>query len=134
MSHVVPMTVRFADLDPWGHVNHARYLSYFESARVELLEEIGYGIMAMGAGGRQIVLVEASVRYFLACGLHDVLDISTCVTAMGRATSHWRQEASRGEDLAATLEIRAAFTDLDGRPARPPEGFAAAIAPYRAGS
>lgn len=129
-AHRTTVTVRFSDLDPWGHVNHARYFSYFESARIELLDEIGFGIMDMGATGRQIVLVELTAGYRSASGLHDVLEITTRVGSIQRATSHWHQEAYRDGELVATLDIRCAFTDLDGRPARPPDGFIDAIARY----
>lgn len=129
-DHRTSVTVRFSDLDPWGHVNHARYFSYFESARIELLEEIGFGIMEMGATGRQIILVELTAKYLAASNMHDKLDITTRVESVQRATSHWHQEARRGAELVANLDIRCAFTDLDGRPARPPEGFMDAIARY----
>lgn len=129
-GHRTSITVRFADLDPWGHVNHARYFSYFESARIELLDEIGFGIMRMGETGRQIVLVELTAKFLAASNLHDVLDVTTRVESVQRATSNWHQEAHRGDELVATLDIRCAFTDLDGRPARPPEGFMEAIGRY----
>lgn len=129
-GHVVPITVRFDDLDPWGHVNHARYLGYFEAARVQLLDDIGFGILDMARTGRQIILAELTARYLRPSGLHDLLEISTTVTSIGRAVATWRQEARRGDDLVATLDIRSAFTDLDGRPARPPEGFVEAIADF----
>jgi acyl-CoA thioester hydrolase len=129
-GHHTSVTVRFADLDPWGHVNHARYLSYFESARIELLEEIGFGIMDMAAAGHLIVLVEMTARYHAASNLHDVLSITTRVGEVSRATSHWHQEARSGDTMVATLDIRAAFTDADGRPTRPPEGFAGAVSVY----
>ncbi len=129
-GHRTSLTVRFSDLDPWGHVNHARYLSYFESARVELLDEIGFGIFEMSAKGRQIVLVEMTASYHAASNLHDRLDITTRVESIRRATSYWHQEAHCEGAPVATLDIRAAFTDLDGRPARPPEGFAEAAAAY----
>lgn len=128
--HRARITVRFSDLDPWGHVNHARYLSYFESARIELLEQIGFGILVMGGIGRQIVLVELTAKYHAASNLHDVLEIATSVGNVRRATSHWHQEAHCDGAPVASLDIRAAFTDLQGRPARPPDGFAAAIAAY----
>jgi YbgC/YbaW family acyl-CoA thioester hydrolase len=121
--HQTTVIVRFSDLDPWGHVNHARYLSYFESARIELLDEIGFGILEMAAAGRQIVLVEMTVRYHAASNLHDTLDITTRVESIQRATSHWHQEAHCNGSHVATLDIRCAFTDLAGRPARPPDGF-----------
>lgn len=127
-AHCTTITVRFADLDPWGHVNHARYLSYFESARIELLDEIGFGIMEMAATGRQIVLVELTARYHAASSLHDTLEIETTVESIRRATSHWHQDARSGANVVASLDIRCAFTDLEGRPARPPDGFLDAVA------
>jgi acyl-CoA thioester hydrolase len=36
-----PITVRFADLDPQGHVNNAVYLTYLESARLGYYEQAG---------------------------------------------------------------------------------------------
>lgn len=131
-AHHASITVRFSDLDPWGHVNHARYLSYFESARIELLDEIGFGIMEMSSAGRQIVLVELTARYHAASNLHDVLDIRTRVESVQRATSHWHQEAHCDGTPVAALQIRCAFTDLNGRPGRPPDGFMDAVARYLA--
>ena len=39
--------VRFGELYPYNHVNHAVYISYFEAARVELLMEAGYSLGQM---------------------------------------------------------------------------------------
>jgi acyl-CoA thioester hydrolase len=36
-----PTEVRYGDLDPQGHVNNARYLTYFEQARVLYMVELG---------------------------------------------------------------------------------------------
>jgi acyl-CoA thioester hydrolase len=36
-----PTEVRYGDLDPQGHVNNAKYLTYFEQARVYYLIELG---------------------------------------------------------------------------------------------
>ena len=35
MAHETTIAVRFSELDPYGHVNHAVYLTYFEQARCE---------------------------------------------------------------------------------------------------
>lgn len=128
MAHTTSMRVRFSDLDPYDHVNHARYLSYFESARVEALEEMGFGIDAMRRDGVQIVLVEVVARFHRPAGLHDLLTITTEVVEVSRAVSRWRQLAARDGEPVATLEVQAAFVDLQGRPRRAPEGFAAAAA------
>lgn len=128
--HRTTTVVRFADLDPWGHVNHARYLTYFESARIELLDAIGFGIMEMASTGRQIVLVELTARYHAASNLHDRLDITTRVESVERATTSWHQDAHCDGAPVASLDLRAAFIDLAGRPARPPQGFIDAAGAY----
>ncbi len=128
MSHETTITVRFSDLDPYDHVNHARYLTYFESARVEMLDAVGYGMTEMKRDGFQIVLVEVTVRFHAAAGLHDRLSITTDLLDVGRASTSWRQEARVGDRLIAGLEARAAFTDVAGRPIRPPDGFGEAVA------
>lgn len=129
-AHRTEMVVRFGDLDPYDHVNHARYFTYFESARVELLEEVGFGMDQMKRRGLQIVLVEVTARFHVPAVLHDRLTITTGVVEVARSTTRWRQEASRGDELVASLEVRAAFTDAGGRPIRVPEGFAEAASRY----
>lgn len=128
VAHQTSITVRFADLDPYDHVNHARYLTYFESARIEMLEAVGYPMTRMKRDGFQIVLVEVHVRFHTAAGLHDRVSIVTELLDVRRASTSWRQEARVDDRLVATLEATAAFTDPNGRPIRPPEGFAAAVA------
>lgn len=36
-----PIEVRYGDLDPQGHVNNARYLTYMEQARVAYFRQLG---------------------------------------------------------------------------------------------
>ena len=40
-SYYHPITVRYRDLDPQGHVNNAVYLTYLESARLGYYEQMG---------------------------------------------------------------------------------------------
>jgi acyl-CoA thioester hydrolase len=123
IEHSTTIVVRFGDLDPYDHVNHARYFTYFESARIELLEEMGFGMGVMKSQGFQIVLVEVTARFHKPAVLHDRLTIETAVLEVARSTTRWRQQATRGGDLIASLEVRAAFTDSGGAPVRAPAGF-----------
>ncbi len=36
-----PIEVRYGDLDPQGHVNNARFLTYMEQARIEYIRQTG---------------------------------------------------------------------------------------------
>lgn len=40
-SYYHPITVRYGDLDPQGHVNNAVYLTYLESARLGYYQQVG---------------------------------------------------------------------------------------------
>ena len=125
--HTTQVKVRFYELDPYDHVNHTKYLAYFEAARVEYLEELGWGLLSMKERGLQIVVVELHARFLAAASLHDVLTVETEVAEIGRATSTWTQRLVRDGETIATLEVKAAFTDRSGRPRRVPAEFAAAV-------
>lgn len=127
MLHRFEVRTRFYELDPYEHVNHTAYFGYFESGRVEALAAAGYGLDVMKKAGFQIVLVEVNARFLMPAGLHETLLVTTSVVEITRATSRWHQDLTRGGDLLATLDVKAAFTNLAGRPTRPPEGFAAAL-------
>jgi len=131
MAHESVVRARFSDLDPYNHVNHARYLSYFEMARVDLLEEMGFSMARLAEMDLQIVLVEANVRYYAPARLGDEIRVTTLVREVRRASTRWSQRAEVGSEPVATIEIKAAFTDPDGRPQRTPAGFAEATLPYR---
>lgn len=36
-----PIEVRYGDLDPQGHLNNAKYLTYMEQARIHYIEHLG---------------------------------------------------------------------------------------------
>ena len=131
MAHESVVRARFSDLDPYNHVNHARYLSYFEMARVDLLEEMGFSMARLAEMGLQIVLAEANIRYYTPARLGDEIRVTTRVREVRRASTRWSQRAEVGSEPVATLEVKAAFVDLRGKPQRTPEGFAEATLPYR---
>ncbi|CAN5781889.1 thioesterase family protein [soil metagenome] len=129
MTHRTELRVRFYELDPYDHVNHTNYLAYFETARIEYLTDLGFGMDVLKRQGHQLVVVELAARFVSTAGLHDALTITTEVGEVGRATSTWHQEMWRGDELIATLDVKAAFTDLAGRPKRVPVDFRAAALP-----
>ncbi len=133
MSHVTKVKVRFYELDPYNHVNHASYIQYFESARVELLEEAGIGLAELKDAGYYLVVTELATKFHRSAGGGDILTIETEVAALRRASSRWRQRMRRGEELIASQEIAAATTSLAGRPVRLPDHVVGALEPYLAG-
>jgi acyl-CoA thioester hydrolase len=129
--HTTTLRVRFYELDPYDHVNHTNYFAYFETARVEYLNDMGWGLDLLKSRGWQLVVVEISARFLLAARYGEELTIHTWVEDAGRVKSTWRQTMWRGDEEVARLLVTAAFTDLDGRPRRLPAEFVDHIASPR---
>lgn len=57
-----PIEVRYGDLDPQGHLNNARYLTYLEQGRINYLKQLGLwkGISFMDLG---IILADLHISF-----------------------------------------------------------------------
>ncbi len=128
--HEMNIRVRFGELDPYNHVNHAVYISYFEAARVELLMEAGYSLAEMRADGHSIVVSEINTKFLGMAEALDDLVVETEVLEFRRVTSTWRQRIMRGDETIATQDLRAALITNDGKPVRFPAEMVASLRPW----
>lgn len=119
-AHVTPHRVRFHELDPYDHVNHAMYVTYFEIGRVDALDAVELGLDSLKTDGFQFVVTTLEVRFRKAATAGEDLEIHTGVGSFGRASTVWTQEVRRGDDRIATAEVTVAVTDRTGKPVRPP--------------
>ena len=126
--HTTSLKVRFYELDPYDHVNHTNYFSYFETARIEYLTDLGWGLDVLKEHGWQFVVVEMTARFLAAARYAEELTIHTWVVDVGRVKSTWRQLMTRGDEVVAQLTLTSAFTDLNGKPRRFPDEFVAHMA------
>lgn len=58
-----PIEVRYGDLDPQGHLNNAKYLTYFEQARIHYFQHLGLrksNISFMDIG---VILADVHITY-----------------------------------------------------------------------
>ncbi len=134
MAHRTTIRPRFYEMDPYGHLNHAGYVQWFEVARVELLDEAGLSLTAMRDQGYQFVVAEIHTRFLRPVTMTDRVEISTELAELKRVTGRWRQRmtfAGTGE-RCAEQDIRVAVTDLTGRPTRLAEGLTTRLFPYLA--
>ena len=121
--HTTSVKVRFYELDSYDHVNHTNYFSYFETARIEYLAEMGWGLDYLKRQGFQFVVVEIAARFQAAARYGQELTIRTWIVEAGRVRSTWNQIMFRGDEVVAQIEVTAALTDLNGRPRRIPREF-----------
>lgn len=130
--HTTEIRVRFSELDAYGHVNHAVYITYFETARIEALAAVGLGLDRLQREGFHLVVVELQVQYARSAAFGDLLTVETEIREVRPASSRWWQRITHNGEVVAALTLRGAFTDSSGRPCRVPADIVAALAPLRA--
>lgn len=123
--------VRHHEVDPYGHVNHAHYVHYFEAGRVEILETLGLGLPELLKHGFLIVASEIRVKYLAPAYAGEILEVATHVREIRGARTLWIQEIREVTSgrLCATAEVVGAFTAASGRPVRISAESAAKLAP-----
>jgi acyl-CoA thioester hydrolase len=58
-----PMEVRYADIDAQGHLNNAKYLTFFEQARVHYLTELGLFAKGQSFDEIGVIIADIHIRY-----------------------------------------------------------------------
>ena len=126
-SHEATLDVRFYELDPYNHVNHAVFFSYFETARVEALESVGMGLHELEHRGYRIVVTNIEAEFIRSVGPGAPVVITTEVDELKRVSQTWTQTMTQHSEVAARARVRAAVTDTDGRPTRIPGFYRSAL-------
>lgn len=94
--------IRYKDLDPYGHVNNAVYLEYFEMIRIAYWRALAasVGIEKLEAGdvpGARYVIAETTIRYKLPIFFEDVLHGAASISAVGNRSYAMDFELRTGE-------------------------------------
>src|ERR1051326_5853842 len=79
--HKTKMEIRFVDVDAFGHVNNANYLTYFEQARVSYFDEVAGWDYDWSRQG--IILARAEVNYVLPANFRDEVYVYTRCSRIG---------------------------------------------------
>ena len=78
-----PIEVRYGDLDPQGHLNNAKFLTYMEQARVNFVRHLG-----LWSGGSffdfGFILAEVQVTFLSPIHFGHQVQVGVCVTRLGQ--------------------------------------------------
>ena len=110
-----PIQVRYGDLDPQGHVNHARYLTYAEQARVSYLVELGLwdGVSFLDLG---LIVADVHLSFLAPIVIGQATQVGARVTRIGNKSIHFEyqikdedtgQVMARGESVMVAFDYRA---------------------------
>ncbi len=85
----MPMQVRFSDVDRFGHVNNAVYLSYLELARLRIFqdESLGRSVEQLAGEGAGIVIAYQEIAYRAPIEADvPTIDVAAWVSRVGRSS------------------------------------------------
>ncbi|TVP70885.1 MAG: acyl-CoA thioesterase [Nitriliruptor sp.] len=122
------LRVRSHELDPYGHVNHAVYLTYLEVARIDHLAVRGIDLLELaGRTGAQLVVAGIEVDELAAAVAGDELTVTCTLQERRRAPARFVQEIHREATVLVRARVRTAMIDPAGRPVALPEELVTAM-------
>jgi acyl-CoA thioester hydrolase len=98
-----PIEVRYGDLDPQGHVNNAKYLTYLEQARISYIRHLnlweGGSFLEIG-----IILADVQVTFLAPILFGQAVKVGARVTRLGNKsmTMGYEIEDHQSRQILAT--------------------------------
>lgn len=114
-----PVEVRYGDLDPQGHVNNAKYLTYFEQARIAYLVELGLFTKDQSFMEIGVILADVHIAYHEPVYFRQNIKVGARVSKLGNKSIICEQnivdadtgkELAKGEVVMVTYDYRAEKT------------------------
>jgi acyl-CoA thioester hydrolase len=108
-----PIEIRYGDLDPQGHVNNAKHLTYFEQARIAYMIDLGLFSKDQSFMEIGVILADIHITYLAPIHFGEKIKVGVHVTKMGNKSMTWEQNIvdvktgkvlSRGEVVMVTYD------------------------------
>lgn len=98
-----PIEVRYGDLDPQGHVNNSKHLTYFEQARVQYMIELGLFTKDQSFMKIGVIIADVHITYFEPIYFGQNIKVGVHSARFGTKSMTWEQnivDADTGKELA----------------------------------
>jgi len=120
MKHRVEIEPRYSETDQMGVIYHGNYFSYFEVARTNIFENLGYSYRRIEDEGIILPVTEANCRYKKAIKYGDKIIVEAEVDFIKRVTIGFNYTIYRKEDMEilATGFTHHGFVSKDLKPIR----------------
>ena len=123
LSASVEVRVRYEETDKMGIVYHANYFTWFEIARIELLDAMGCPYRSLEQDGLYLPVLSCQADFHLPAHFDDRLrvDVEIADFPLVRITAGYK--VFREDQLLVTGKTSHAFVSGEGKVVRPPEKF-----------
>src|SRR5579862_1300117 len=89
-TYAKTIEVRWADLDPNGHVRHSAYADYGAQARIGFLAEHGFGLGQFQKLRLGPILFREDLKYFKEIRANERINVTVEVSGLSPNRKHWR--------------------------------------------
>ena len=107
-----PIEVRYGDLDPQGHLNNAKYLTYFETGRINYFTHLGIFRPGQSFLDVNVIMAEARVTFLAAVQYGIPVKVGVRTSKLGNKSMTVDQNivhAETGKVLASGQVILVAY-------------------------
>ena len=110
-----PIEVRYGDLDPQGHVNNAKHLTYFEQARIAYMVELGLFTKDQSFMEIGVILADVHITYLAPIYFGEPIKVGVHISKLGTKSMTWMQnivdaktskELAKGEVIMVTYDYK----------------------------
>jgi acyl-CoA thioester hydrolase len=111
-----PTEVRYGDLDPQGHVNNAKYLTYFEQARIYYFMQLGLFSKDQSFMEIGVIVADIHIAYHAPTHYCDRIKVGVRTAKIGNKSMTVEQcvmHAETGKVMASGTVILVTF-DYEG--------------------
>ena len=107
--------VRYGDLDPQGHVNNAKHLTYFEQARIHYMIELGLFTRDQSFMQIGVIVADVHITYLEPIYFGQNIRVGVHASKLGSKSMTWEQnivdadtgrELARGEVIIVTYDYK----------------------------
>lgn len=98
-----PVEVRYGDLDPQGHVNNAKHLTYFEQARVAYMINLGLFTKDQSFMKIGVIVADVHITYLAPVYFGQDIKVGVRTAKIGNKSMTWEQnilDAEAGQELS----------------------------------
>jgi len=128
-----PIDVRYGDLDPQGHVNNAKFLTYFEQARIQYLMQLGLFNAEQSFLEVGVILAETRVTFRAPIHYGQKIRVGMKISKIGNKSiqsEHQILDVDTNVEHANGIAVLVAYDYQKSQPITVPEKWRKAIGAF----
>lgn len=125
-EHSIELRCRYADTDQMGQIYHGRYAEFFETARTEMIREMGFSYARLEENGVMLPVIHLEMDFKEPIRYDELFEVHTYIfeNPAVRMETWYKIIGSHDQRLKATGHVTLVFMSAQTRrPMRVPDFF-----------